>query len=165
MKNHETLAGLLWFSIRHPLQALKGNTVVQSAAVCAINFWALSLAVLGQFYVMLSLLLSFLLVLQAWRVSRGSASRLSAIAIGVFLVVLNYLGLVFAILAQFWVFFSTALATWQFILLCKTQPPELLQSQRVDVVQAAPTGMPQADLIYVAQLAPPRSSAKSPLSN
>jgi hypothetical protein len=62
-----------------------------------------------------SVLLLWFLFYVTWQVDKGRMNRWVALLAGVGLVLLNYLSLGLAVLAQFWVVLSTLLATWQFV--------------------------------------------------
>ena len=62
-----------------------------------------------------------------WIVFNGRMSKLTVLAIGIVIVLLNLGALVVAVLGQFWVFVSTGLAIWQFVVLvrvCASKPSQ-----------------------------------------
>ncbi len=109
----------LWNITKDPWNKFKGDPLLQSMSAAGINIWLLVIAVLGQFWVIFSALLLIAQAYNCWLVSRSELSKIKALLIGLFIVAINIGALVLAVLAQFWVFGSTALAIWQFLCLLK----------------------------------------------
>jgi hypothetical protein len=115
----ETFGQFIWRSCKHPLQAFVGSPMAQSAAAFAINVWCLILAPLGQLWVFGSAALLLAQTHNTWSVAAGHRSRALALLIGLILVGINFGALTLAVLAQFWVFASLALALWQYVSLIR----------------------------------------------
>jgi hypothetical protein len=84
-----------------------------------MNVWCLFLAVLAQFWVLGSAVLLLAQTYNTWLVSCGRMNRWIALFVGALLVAINYAALSLAVLAQFWVFASVLLATWQYVSLVR----------------------------------------------
>lgn len=111
--------GYLWNVTKDPWRKFKGDPLLQAVAVAGINIWFLVIAVLGQFWVIFSALLLIAQAYNCWLVSRSELGKLKALTFGILIVIINMGALFLAVLAQFWVFGSTALAIWQFICLVR----------------------------------------------
>lgn len=118
-KEGETFWQFLKPISRRPVRASTGTALAQSAAAFGLNLWCLILAVLGQFWVFFSAVLLFIQTYNTWRVAKGRMSIRRALVFGILLVSLNFSALSLAVLGQFWVFASTALAVWQYISLVR----------------------------------------------
>ncbi len=116
--------------IRNPTKKFKDDPLLQSVMAAVINIWFLVIAVLGQFWVFFSALLLIVQAYNCWLVSRSERGRMKALLIGLGIVIINMGALFFAVLAQFWVFGSTALAIWQFWCLIRL----CLQKRSIEVV-------------------------------
>ena len=105
----------VWRITKRPIRAIGGNPLAQSAAAFGVNIWCLVLAPLGQFWVIFSAVLLLLQTHNTWMAGSGRRGRTFALFFGLILLSLNVGALVLAVLAQFWVFASAALATWQYV--------------------------------------------------
>ena len=124
-KEPETFWQMVWRISKRPIGAFRSNLMAQSLSAFGLNLWCLVLAVLGQFWVFLSALLLLAQSYNTWLVFNGRMSKLTALAIGLVIVLLNIGALMLAVLGQFWVFVSTGLAIWQFVVLvrvCASKP-------------------------------------------
>jgi phage FluMu protein Com len=115
----ESFRDFLWEAVKHPLYNVGGNPLAQSAAAFGINVWCLVLAVLAQFWVILSAALLLGQLFNTWSVSNGRMARAPGLAIGLVIVVINVLALLLAVLGQLWVFVSAGLAIWQYVSLIR----------------------------------------------
>lgn len=115
----ETLPRFAWRILKAPLSQFSASPLAQSMAAVAINFWCLGLAVLAQFWVILSLLLLLAQFGITWSVARRRLHPLPALLIGVLLVGANVAALYLAVLGQFWVLASLVLSLWQFVCLIR----------------------------------------------
>jgi hypothetical protein len=120
-KDRETFWQFIKQISRRPLRASYGNALAQSAAAFGLNLWCLILAVLGQFWVFFSAALLLAQTHNTWRVARGRKSIPAALASGFLLVLLNFGALSLAVLGQFWVFASTALAVLRIPVIVNSQ--------------------------------------------
>jgi len=111
----ENFWAYLWKVTKNPWKEFRSDPLLQSVAAAGINIWFLVIAVLGQFWVVFSALLLIAQAYNCWLVSRNELNRIVAILIGIVIVMINLGALSLAVLAQFWVIGSTALAVWQFI--------------------------------------------------
>ena len=109
----------LWKVTKYPWKKFRSDPLLQSAAAAGINIWFLVIAVLGQFWVVLSALLLIAQAYNCWLISRNELNKILALLVGIVIVFINISALSLAVLAQFWVFGSTALALWQFVCLLK----------------------------------------------
>jgi len=129
----ETFGGYLWNVFKNPIQSLWGSPLTQSIAAFSLNLWFLVVAVLGQVWVIFSAILLGIQAINIWRVYLGRGNRVMAVVVGLVLVAINYAALSLAVLGQFWVVGSTALASWQFLNLlrvCMFKKYRLKQAER-----------------------------------
>lgn len=103
-----------WRVTKSPLSYLSSSPLAQSAAAFGINVWCLILAVLAQFWVLLSALLLLAQLYNTWLVSKRRMSIFAALLWGLVLLFINCAALVTAVLGQFWVVVSVLLSLWQF---------------------------------------------------
>ena len=102
-----------------PAESFGGSPLAQSAAAFGINLWCLVLAVLAQFWVILSAGLLLAQTYNTWLVARGRLDRWTALGVGMLILLVNLGALVVAVLGQFWVFVSAALSVWQYVSLMR----------------------------------------------
>lgn len=112
---NETFWGAVWQVLKKPSMWFAGSPLTQSIAAFCINLCLLWIAVLAQFWVFFSAVLLGVQAFDTWLVSKGRMSKLSALSVGLLLVMINWGSLALAVLAQFWVIASTILASWQYV--------------------------------------------------
>jgi len=100
-KEPETFWQMVWRISKRPIGAFRSNLMAQSLAAFGLNLWCLVLAVLGQFWVFLSALLLLAQSYNTWLIFNGRMSKLTALAIGLAIVLLNIGALGVAVLGQF----------------------------------------------------------------
>lgn len=93
--------------------------LLQMYIVVGINLFGLLLAILGQFTVVVSFIISILFCYYGHKVKNESMSKNDADKGGMILLGINTALLIAAPLAQFWVVFSTVLGLWQYLCLRK----------------------------------------------
>jgi ribosomal protein L37AE/L43A len=117
-ETRETFWQFVWRISKHPL-AHSADPLVQSAAAFGINLWCLVIAVLAQFWVILSAVILLAQTYNTWLVAKGRMRKGKALFVGLLLVSINVVALSLAVLGQFWVFASAALAVWQYVSLIR----------------------------------------------
>jgi hypothetical protein len=110
----------VWRITNRPLKYCDQSPLEQSAAAAGINIWCLALVLLGQLWVFFSAGLLLAQTYNTWLVANGRLSPASAVLWGIVILLVNLGALPLAILAQFWVGASTALACWQFVSLIRS---------------------------------------------
>jgi hypothetical protein len=115
----ETFWDLVWSISKEPLKHLHSKPMLQSAAAVGINLWCLFLAVLAQFWVLLSFFILLAQTYNTWLVYNRQLSPPKALVIGLGIVAINFVALSLAVLGQFWVLFSLALSLWQYVSLIR----------------------------------------------
>jgi len=115
----ETFRSFLSRVTSHPLKYLDQSPLQQSAAATGINLWCLPLIVLGQLFVIPSAGLLLAQTYNTWLVANGRMPPRGAVLLGALIFLFHLAALPLAILAQFWVGASSALACWQFVSLLR----------------------------------------------
>jgi hypothetical protein len=124
----ETFRSFVRRITNRPLKYLDQSPLEQSAAATGINLWCLALVILGQFWVVFSAGLLLAQTYNTWLVANGRMAPPIAILLGALMVLINLSALPLAILAQFWVGASAALACWQFVSLVRVCSDERRRS-------------------------------------